>query len=72
MPNKNKLQNVRVEYTLDATINIGDFQNVKPGYSLSADVPEGMHPTEARNQLKALVEKWLEEEVAEIKRDKVG
>lgn len=70
MSTPKKLANVRVEYALEATINIGNFQNIKPGYVLSADVPEGMHPTEARNYLKSLVEKWLEEDVEEAQRDK--
>lgn len=59
----NKLTNVRVEYIIDATINLGNFQNVKPGYRVSADVPDGVHPNEARAKLKALVDPWLEEDI---------
>lgn len=61
----NQLKNVRVEYSKEATINIGNFENVKPGYRVSADVPNGVHPDEAKKKLKALVEGWLNEDIAE-------
>lgn len=64
-----KLTNVRVEYIIDSTVNIGNFQNVKPGYRVSADVPEGMHPSEARAKLKALVDPWLEDDIAQIRKE---
>lgn len=55
--------NVRVEYSVDATINLGNFQNVKPGYKVSADVPDDQHPSDVRAKLKALADKWLEEDI---------
>lgn len=55
--------NVRVEYSVDATINLGNFQNVKPGYKVSADVPDDQHPADVRTKLKALADKWLEEDI---------
>lgn len=55
--------NVRVEYSVDATINLGNFQNVKPGYKVSADVPDDQHPADVRAKLKALADKWLEEDI---------
>lgn len=62
-----KLQNIRVEYSLEATINMGNFENQKPGYRVSADVPEGMTPAEAKDALKSVVEGWLEAEIKEIR-----
>lgn len=62
-------KNLRVEYTIDATINTGNFQNVKPGYRVSADVPEGVHPSVVRAELKALVDPWLEADIAEHAED---
>lgn len=67
-----KLTNVRVEYTVEATINTGNFQNVKPGYRVSVDVPEGMHPEEARAKLKALVDPWLEADITEYQQEMRG
>lgn len=62
-----KLQNIRVEYSLEATVNMGNFQNQKPGYKVSADVPDDMTPTEAKDALKTIVEGWLEAEIKEIR-----
>lgn len=62
-----KPTNVRVEYNAELTINTGNFNNVKPGYRVSADVPEGIHPSSVRDKLKALVDGWLEEDVNEIR-----
>jgi hypothetical protein len=62
-------KNVRVEYTLEATVNMGNFENQKPGYKVSADVPPGVHPGVVRGELKSLVEGWLEEEIKEIRGD---
>lgn len=64
-----KFTNVRVEYTNEATVNTGNFQNVKPGYKIAADVEEGVHPNEARAALKALVDTWLEEDVNQIQEE---
>ena len=61
--------NVRVEYVVEATINIGNFQNVKPGYRVSADVPDDQHPAEVRAKLKALVDPWLEEDIEQYQRE---
>jgi hypothetical protein len=69
MANENGLSNVRIEYSNEATVNTGNFQNVKPGFSVSADVADGVHPTEAKKRLVSLVDAWLEEEVAAIQAD---
>lgn len=65
----NKLTNVRVRHWAEVTVNTGNFENVRPGYEVSADVPDGVHPDEAKEKLKALVEKWIGEYVNEIHRD---
>lgn len=62
--------NVRVEYSVEATINLGNFQNVRPGYRISADVPEGVHPNEVREKLKALGQSWLEQDAVEAIKEK--
>lgn len=64
-----KFNNVRVEYSNEATVNTGNFQNVRPGYKVSADVEAGVHPDEARAALKALVDAWLEEDVVAIQKE---
>lgn len=61
--------NVRVEYIIEATVNTGNFQNVKPGYRVSADVPDDQHPSDVRAKLKALADAWLEEDVNTIQRE---
>lgn len=58
-----KPTNVRVEHHVEATINLGNFQNVKPGYVLSADVPDGTHPSDVATKLRGLAEKWLMEDI---------
>lgn len=65
----NGLSNLRVEYSLEATVKVADFEFVKPGYKVSADVEDGVHPSEAKRRLKALVEGWLEEEIDSVKEE---
>lgn len=65
MSNDIELTNVRVRYAISATVNTGNFQNVKPEYEISADVPDGVSPSLARKKLKATVDAWLEEDIAE-------
>jgi len=62
-----KPTNVRVEYRVEATVNLGDFENVRPGYTLSADVPDGMSPSAVRAKLKATADAWLEQDIVEHK-----
>lgn len=64
----NRPTNVRVEYSLECTINLGNFENLRPGYKVSADVPDGVNPNEVRSKLKALVDSWAEQDVEEIRR----
>ena len=67
-----KLENVRVEYSNEATINTGNFQNVKPGYTVSVDIQAGENPSNARDILKALVDGWLEEDIKKIREELGG
>lgn len=68
-PVSSRPRNVRVEYSNEATVNTGNFQNVKPGYSVSADVPDDQHPNDVRAKLKALVDGWIEADVDAIRRE---
>lgn len=61
------MKNVRVEASTEATVNIGDFQNVRPGFKISADVEEGEKVFEVKNKLVETITAWLEAEVAAIK-----
>lgn len=65
-------ENIRVEYSVEATVNLGDFQNVRPGYKLSATVPKGAKASEIRAQLKSLADKWLSEDIEEHNKDRRG
>lgn len=68
--NHNPLQDMTVEYHNEVTINIGNFENVKPGYRVSATIKGGASKKQlddARNKLKGLVDGWLEEDIKEHK-----
>ena len=60
---KSQFKNVRVGYSVEATVNVGDFQNVKPGFTIFADVADGASPTEAKDFLVSVVDGWMESEV---------
>lgn len=62
-------KNVRVEYTVESTVNTGNFTNVKPGYKISADVPNGVHPQVVRAELKQLADEWIEQDVDAIHKE---
>lgn len=64
-----ELENIRVEYSVEATVNTGNFTNVRPGYRVSADVPEGVNPAEVKNFIKEKVDAWLESDVDEINKE---
>lgn len=61
-------QNIRVEYRVDATINLGNFENAKPGYTASADVPDGVAPEEVIHELKNIVDPILEQDYQDAKK----
>ena len=60
-------KNVRVTYRIGATVNTGDFNNIKPEFEISADVPDGTNPAEVKDRLKRVADAWLEETVAELR-----
>lgn len=61
------MKNVRVEYGVEATVNLQNFENVKPGLRVSADVAEGESTKAVVNELRALVDSFIEHVVAEAK-----
>lgn len=61
-----KLNNVRVSYSNRMTVNIGNFQNLQPEFTISADVAEGDNPVEAAQKLRQTVDSLLEAEVKRI------
>ena len=63
------MKNVRVEYGAEATVNLGDFENVKPGLRMSADVPDGTDPKVVIREIRDLVDSFIEHVVAEAKRE---
>ena len=66
------MKNIKIEYHQEVTINLGNFQNIKPFYSMSAEVEEGESPADAFRKVRSLVEKLVEEEVAQIQADKLN
>lgn len=66
------MKNINVEYHQEVTINLGDFQNIKPFYSMSAELEDGESPSEAFRKIRSLVEKMMEEEVSQIQADKLN
>lgn len=64
------MKNVRVEYGVDATVNLGDFENVKPGLRIAADVTEGESVKAVVNELRTLVDSFIQHVVAEAKAEK--
>lgn len=55
-----------VTYSLDATINIGDFENVKPSYSVTVEIEDGDDPDKVRAFAKNKVTAWMNSEYDEI------
>jgi hypothetical protein len=62
-----KLEDLKVEYDIEATVNTGNFENVKPGYRVSATVPKDSTADEVREYLRKLADAWLEQEIEEIR-----
>jgi hypothetical protein len=63
------MKDITVEYHNEVTINLGNFENMKPGYRLSATLEEGENPHGARAKLKATVDGWLEADVDEARKE---
>lgn len=57
----------RVEYSVEATVNVGNFENVKPGYKISTNVREGEHPNDAIKRCEDIADKWIVRKVDEIR-----
>lgn len=66
------MKNVRVEYGADATVNLDNFENVKPGLRVAADVAEGESVKAVVRELRELVDSFIEHVVAEAKAEKAG
>lgn len=65
-----KLKDIRVGYKNEYTINMGNFENQKPGYEISALVEGGVSKAEleeVRNKLKSLLDAWLVQDIQEVK-----
>lgn len=60
-----QLDNITVTYKNGMTVNIGNFQNLNPEYTVTADVVGGT-VEEAFAKIKAKVDKLLEADVDEI------
>jgi phosphopantetheine adenylyltransferase len=63
------MKNLRVEYHNEVTINLGNFENQKPGFGLSADVEEGEDPKVVARALKEKVDFWLEKTIDSIRNE---
>lgn len=63
------MKNIKVRYHNEVTVNLGNFQNTKPGYEIEADVSEGESPRDAFLRLQALVDSLLDENVQAIKKE---
>lgn len=66
------MRNIRVEYSAEATVNLGNFENVKPGLKVAADVSEGEDTKAVIRDLRALVDSFIEHVVAEAKAEARG
>lgn len=66
------MKNVRVEYGAEATVNLGNFENVRPGLTVSADVAEGEDVKDVVRELRTLVDSFIEHVVAEAKAEARG
>lgn len=63
-----ELKNIRITYSAETTINMGNFENIKPHYGMSVDVPDGENPAEAFEKVKNFVDDLLTIEANAIKR----
>lgn len=64
------MKDIVVVYSVDATVNTGNFENVKPHYGMQVTLEEGETPAEAFDKIKAVCDGFLEAEVGSIKRRK--
>lgn len=58
---------VKITYSLDSTINMGDYENYKPQVMAEAHLEEGDDPVEAMAELKKYVQTQLMEDVKKLR-----
>ena len=63
------MQNIKVRYHNEVTVNLGNFQNTKPGYEIEAVVEDGENPREVFERLETLVEDLLDKRVEAIREE---
>lgn len=54
------MKNIRVGHGVEFTRNIGNFENVKPNFNISADVEEGETAEEVYQKLVDKVDGWAD------------
>lgn len=62
------MKDIQVTYNVDATVNLGNFENVKPHFGMTVTLEDGEKPDEVFNKIKTFVDGLLEDEVGSIKR----
>lgn len=58
-----------IEYVVEATVNTGDFQNIRPGFRVVVSLDEGENPNQVKDKLVNRVDGWLEKEINKIAED---
>lgn len=61
-----ELTDVVVTVHIGATVNLGDFNNYKPEFTISAKVPDGESPSAAKDRLERTVRAWLDESLDKV------
>lgn len=59
---------IKIRVANGATINIGDFQNLRPEYEIQVTLADGVNPDEAKDKLQKKIDDWLESYVAGIRK----
>lgn len=57
----------KISYSLDATVNMGDYENYRPNVSAEANLEAGESPIEAMAELKRFVQTQLMEDIKKLK-----
>jgi hypothetical protein len=72
MASKGVLMATSIRYSAFYTRNLGNFENVKLGYELETDVPDGEKTNDVRERIKAKVQTWIQEDIEEVDREANG
>lgn len=64
-------KDLEITVTNGVTVNIGDFQNIRPEYTLKATLEDGVNPSEIRAKFKKVIEAWLEDDIAEYGKQRI-